>query len=168
MISPKAKGEGNAEVRVARSMRAARSIIQILLLCGVCSFGVADVMLLVPYKQELLENGSLEGYLVSEKLDGVRAVWNGKQLQTRQANPIFAPQCFTQDFPDFTLDGELFIDRGKFEEVLAIVSKKQSQCEEWRDMVYYVFECLLVVKTTQAQIAQIARKIKPKYHKIKS
>lgn len=140
MISPKAKGEGNAEVRVARSMRAARSIIQILLLCGVCSFGVADVMLLVPYKQELLENGSLEGYLVSEKLDGVRAVWNGKQLQTRQANPIFAPQCFTQDFPDFALDGELFIDRGKFEEVLAIVSKKQSQCEEWRDVVYYVFD----------------------------
>lgn len=68
MISPKAKGEGNAEVRVARSMRAARSIIQILLLCGVCSFGVADVMLLVPYKQELLENGSLEGYLSAKSL----------------------------------------------------------------------------------------------------
>ena len=33
-------------------------------------------------------------YWVSEKLDGVRAIWDGKTLRFRSGNPVPAPQWF--------------------------------------------------------------------------
>ena len=50
-------------------------------------------------------------FLVSEKLDGVRAYWDGKVLRTRNGNTINAPGWFTDGFPDRALDGELWIGR---------------------------------------------------------
>ena len=38
-------------------------------------------------------------YLVSEKLDGVRAIWDGKVLRTRAGNVIAAPNWFTKPLP---------------------------------------------------------------------
>lgn len=38
-------------------------------------------------------------YLVSEKLDGVRAYWDGKNLISRNGNVFAAPLWFTQGFP---------------------------------------------------------------------
>lgn len=57
-------------------------------------------------------------YLVSEKYDGVRAVWDGKQLISRQGNVIHAPAWFVQDFPNTPLDGELWLARGQFDELV--------------------------------------------------
>ena len=45
-------------------------------------------------------------------------IWNGKGLYTRTGHLIPAPANFVQGLPaDMCLDGELFIDRGKFEQV---------------------------------------------------
>jgi DNA ligase-1 len=41
---------------------------------------------------------SLDGWLLSEKLDGVRAYWDGQQLWTKNGNPIYAPEWFIKDF----------------------------------------------------------------------
>ena len=58
------------------------------------------------------------GWIMSEKLDGVRCYWNGKSFYTRTGHMIFAPENFVKDLPvDMDLDGELWIDRGKFQEV---------------------------------------------------
>jgi DNA ligase 1 len=46
-------------------------------------------------------------YWVSEKLDGVRAVWNGRELRFRSGRLIAAPAWFTERFPDQPLDREL-------------------------------------------------------------
>ncbi len=64
-------------------------------------------------------------YLMSEKLDGVWAFWNGSNLYSRAGNIFAAPKFFTENFPkDCMLDGEMFLDWGKFSETISIVKKK--------------------------------------------
>jgi len=55
---------------------------------------------------------SLIGWWASEKLNGCRAVWDGKDLWTREGRRIKAPKWFTKDFPNFMLDGEICAGRG--------------------------------------------------------
>lgn len=79
-------------------------------------------------------------YLVSEKYDGVRAVWDGKQLITRQGNIIHAPVWFTKDLPKTPLDGELWLARGKFDALSGAVRKTNPVDAEWKNIAYLVFE----------------------------
>jgi len=82
----------------------------------------------------------LSQYWVSEKLDGVRAYWNGQQLISRQGNVYPAPAWFTQHFPVQTLDGELWLGRQQFQELLSIVRKKHPIDNEWKDVRYLAFD----------------------------
>ena len=79
-------------------------------------------------------------YWVSEKLDGVRAYWNGLQLISRKGNPYPAPSWFTKNFPSEALDGELWLERNQFQRLLSIVRKKQAIDTEWEQVRYYVFD----------------------------
>ena len=42
---------------------------------------------------------SIKGWYMSEKLDGIRAYWNGKELLSKNGNKIYAPSWFIKDFP---------------------------------------------------------------------
>jgi DNA ligase 1 len=79
-------------------------------------------------------------YLVSEKLDGVRALWDGKSLKFRSGQSIAAPPWFTAKLPATPLDGELWLARGKFDELSGIVRKQQAVDAEWQRVQYMVFE----------------------------
>lgn len=79
-------------------------------------------------------------YWVSEKLDGVRAVWNGEQLHFRSGRSIAAPSWFTQGFPARVLDGELWLGRGQFERLSGIARKETPDDAEWRQVRYMLFE----------------------------
>ena len=79
-------------------------------------------------------------YWISEKLDGVRAYWNGRQLLSRQGNPYIAPNWFTTGFPSYPLDGELWAGRSNFEKLVSIVRKQHPIDSEWRQVKYMVFE----------------------------
>ncbi len=68
-------------------------------------------------------------YWVSEKLDGIRARWDGTELRTRNGNKIYAPAWFTTNWPEATIDGELWIARGKFELTASIVLSKLANVE---------------------------------------
>lgn len=83
---------------------------------------------------------SVQDYWVSEKLDGVRAYWNGHQLLSRRGNVFNAPAWFTADFPAHSLDGELWLRRGAFEATLSTLQKQSPDAAEWRQMSYQVFE----------------------------
>lgn len=83
----------------------------------------------------------LSEYWISEKLDGVRAYWDGKQLLTRQGNIIHAPTWFTAPLPvDLRLDGELWMGRGNFEQLSAIVRRQSPIDEQWRLLSYNIFD----------------------------
>lgn len=79
-------------------------------------------------------------YWVSEKLDGVRAYWDGRQLLSRQGNRIYAPDWFVENFPPNKLDGELWITRGAFEDTVSTVKKHRPIDQEWRQVRYMIFE----------------------------
>jgi DNA ligase-1 len=81
------------------------------------------------------------GYLVSEKYDGVRAWWDGSCLRFRSGAAVAAPDWFTLRLPrGESLDGELWIARGRFEAVSGIVRKARPVDAEWRDVRYMLFE----------------------------
>ncbi|TDM09920.1 MAG: DNA ligase [Ideonella sp. MAG2] len=79
-------------------------------------------------------------YLVSEKLDGVRAYWDGQQLWTRGGLRIAAPAWFTQKLPAQALDGELWMGRGRFEVLSGAVRRAEPGDAAWRLISYRVFE----------------------------
>ncbi|MBC7756176.1 MAG: DNA ligase [Bdellovibrio sp.] len=79
-------------------------------------------------------------YLISEKYDGVRAMWDGKQLYSRQGNLINAPAWFTKDLPKTPLDGELWLGRGQFDALSGAVRKDVPIDAEWQGITYNIFE----------------------------
>jgi DNA ligase 1 len=79
-------------------------------------------------------------YLVSEKYDGVRAIWDGKTLRFRSGRDVAAPAWFIEKLPKQALDGELWIARRKFDEVSGIVRKTEPVDAEWRRVQYLIFE----------------------------
>ncbi|KAF3927018.1 hypothetical protein ABW21_db0202202 [Orbilia brochopaga] len=81
------------------------------------------------------------GWWMSEKLDGVRAYWNGSTFLSREGNKFYAPDWFTRKFPtDITLDGELTCGRGRFIDTVSIV-KTQNAGDRWKFCVeYHVFD----------------------------
>jgi DNA ligase-1 len=79
-------------------------------------------------------------YLISEKYDGVRALWDGKALRSRAGNVIAAPAWFIARLPARPLDGELWMARGQFEKLSGAVRKTTPQDDEWRQIKYMIFE----------------------------
>lgn len=80
-------------------------------------------------------------FLVSEKLDGVRALWTGQQLLSRGGQVINAPAWFTQRLPvGVALDGELWLGRGRFDATSAAVRRQTPRDPEWQALQYQVFE----------------------------
>ncbi len=82
---------------------------------------------------------SLGEYLVSEKLDGIRARWNGNSLVTRKGNLIAAPDWFVANWPEHVLDGELWIARGKFELTASIVLSDTPD-QRWENVRFMAFD----------------------------
>lgn len=82
---------------------------------------------------------NVKEYFISEKYDGIRAIWNGKILKTRAGNIIHAPDWFTAKLPDLWLDGELWSRRGEFEFISSTVRKKQADLN-WHKIKYMVFD----------------------------
>jgi DNA ligase-1 len=94
-------------------------------------------------------------FLVSEKFDGMRAVWDGNTLHTRNGNVIAAPAWFTKGFPATPLDGELWLARGKFDALSGAVRKDVPIDEEWRGISYLIFELPNAPGTFEAHAKRI-------------
>jgi DNA ligase-1 len=83
---------------------------------------------------------SLHDYWVSEKYDGVRGYWDGKQLWTRGGERIVAPAWFTAPLPKQPLDGELWVGRGQFARAVSTVRSQTPNDIAWREMHFMVFD----------------------------
>lgn len=83
---------------------------------------------------------NLAEYWVSEKYDGVRALWDGQRLISRQGLPIAAPAWFTANWPAEAMDGELWAGRGLFDAVQSAVASGTPQDTQWQHLRYMVFD----------------------------
>lgn len=81
----------------------------------------------------------LSHYYLSEKLDGFRGYWDGKTLKSKTGYAYQAPDWFTEALGTEPLDGELWMGRGRFDE-LASVLNGTSHPEGWRDIQYMIFD----------------------------
>ena len=79
------------------------------------------------------------GWWMSEKLDGVRAFWNGEHFVSRLGNRFFAPEWFVEKLPKTPLDGELFGGRKRFQKTVGIV-KRFDGGELWKELRFVVFD----------------------------
>ena len=83
---------------------------------------------------------AVDGLLMSEKLNGVWARWDGEQLLTRNGNKIHAPHWFTKELPAACiLEGELWLDYGRFQEVCGIV---RSLSGNWNSVTFNLFNTI--------------------------
>jgi DNA ligase-1 len=81
----------------------------------------------------------LSGWWMSEKLDGVRAYWDGKQFLSRLGNVYHAPDWFLEGLPEVPLDGELWLARKAFQRTVSI-ARRQDKSDHWRELRYVVFD----------------------------
>ena len=84
------------------------------------------------------------GWLLSEKLDGYRAIWTGDKFLTRNHNEIICPDWFKEGLPSERLDGELFGGRGRFDFTSHVCGKEfrgdPAHNQEWGQILYCVFD----------------------------
>ncbi len=100
------------------------------------------------------------GYLVSEKLDGVRAIWDGRQLRFRSGRPVSAPAWFTEALPSIVLDGELWGGRGRFDVVSGTVRRTTPDDAGWRALRLMVFDLPGAAGDFAARAARIANLVR--------
>jgi DNA ligase-1 len=79
------------------------------------------------------------GYWMSEKLDGVRAYWDGTKFLSRLGNEFFAPAWYKKHLPKYPLDGEFWMGRKMFQKTVSIV-RTEGLDKEWRGIMYRVFD----------------------------
>jgi DNA ligase-1 len=111
---------------------------------------------------------SVGGWYASEKLDGMRAYWDGgwtrgrltsevpfantlkdfirvnpvhsTGLWSRYGKPIAAPNWWLDRLPPFPLDGELYAGVGMFQRVMSVVKKHTPVDYEWKEITYRIFD----------------------------
>ncbi len=93
-----------------------------------------NLLLLKVYKDQ-----NISGWVMSEKLDGIRAFWDGKHLISRGGKIIHAPKWFIKNYPPFAIDGELWTKRGDFENISSIV-RDRVPSQNWHEIKHYIFE----------------------------
>lgn len=106
--------------------------------------------------------GSIElaDYWVSEKYDGVRAWWTGRELLTRSGHTIHPPSWFTAGWPTSPMDGELWIGHGQFEAVSGIVRHEQPIDTQWRRVRYMVFDLPTHAAAFDERLGELRRSVR--------
>jgi len=121
------------------------NMILFKLFCGL----LMSISIVLPVNAEILpvqlvsvyqSNIQLSEYLVSEKYDGVRAIWKAGNLVTKNGNKIYAPDWFIKALPDVWLDGELWSKRQDFEFIASTVLSQKANTAAWKKIQYKVFD----------------------------
>jgi len=106
----------------------------------------------------------IAGWYVSEKYDGMRAYWDGgisrgiisyrvpyantlkdacprvsTGLWSRYGKVISAPDYFLDSLPRIPLDGELYLGKGSFQQLVSIVKRHQPD-DRWKNVKYIIFD----------------------------
>jgi len=105
----------------------------LIVLTMVLSAKNPNLLLLKTYNSDI----NVTNWLMSEKLDGIRGYWTGKELISRSGKSFAVPDWFVQDFPPFEIDGELWSKRGDFEHISSVVNSHDGN---WSAITYNIFE----------------------------
>jgi DNA ligase-1 len=79
---------------------------------------------------------NVRGWLMSEKLDGWRVMWDGQNFFSRELGLLAAPEWFKAGMPAVALDGELFAGRGEFNAIQGMMR------DGWHGLTFRVFDTI--------------------------
>ena len=100
------------------------------------------------------------GWFLSEKLDGLRSLWNGSEFISRLGNKFHTPKWFRDQMPKgIRLDGELFGGRNRFQSTVSIIKNSNSD-QEWQHITFYVFDIPDIKEQFEKRIEQSKTLIK--------
>ncbi len=104
--------------------------------------------------QEWDASADLAGWLLSEKLDGVRALWTGSALVSRGGTRLLAPPSWTAGLPaGVPLDGELWAGRGRFDETSSTARSAAAGDAAWARITFMVFDAPQAHGAFEARLA---------------
>ena len=78
------------------------------------------------------------GWYLSEKLNGVRSIWNGSAFISKNGNVFNVPDYLKAGMPAAYLDGELFC--GDLGRMAGLCRKKTPNPTEWEGVTFQVFD----------------------------
>ena len=103
------------------------------------------------------------GWLMSEKLDGIRAYWNGSNMYSRNGLMFYPPAWFKELLPkDLALDGELWTERDDFQKAVSIVKKHTPDEEAWRKITYMVYDAPQIKKKFTLRLKALEKELNDK------
>jgi DNA ligase 1 len=97
----------------------------------------------------------LVDWWMSEKLDGVRAYWDGSKFLSRQGNEFHAPDWFVAGLPKTALDGELWMDRKAFQKTVSVV-RRQDKSDHWKQIRYVVFDAPSIEEPFETRLKAVS------------
>jgi len=100
------------------------------------------------------------GWWISEKLDGVRAYWDGSNFYSRNGNQFPAPAWFKAGLPTTALDGELWCGRRQFRRCLSIVRNRSSGVL-WEYITFLVFDAPCCLQPFEQRVEHIKKTVVP-------
>ena len=103
------------------------------------------------------------GWWVSEKLDGVRAYWDGERFLSRLGNRYLAPDWFTKNLPKTPLDGELWMARKAFQRTVSVVRRLDAG-EAWRALSFVIFDAPAAEGPFETRLANLQAQFKKTPH----
>lgn len=115
-----------------------KKIFIYLLLCLLClplNAYALDIMLPRVFADDM----DVNGWLMSEKLDGIRGYWDGQHMLSKNGNLLHPPRGFLENFPPFALEGEIWGGRGTFQQTVSVV-KRQRPDAGWLKLQFAIFD----------------------------
>jgi DNA ligase-1 len=107
----------------------------LILCCGPFNAQGLELMLPNVYSDTV----PVSGWLVSEKLDGVRGYWDGERLLSKNGIALHAPREFLEDLPPFALEGEIWGGRNTFAQTMSIVKRLHPHAG-WLELQFAIFD----------------------------
>ncbi len=115
-----------------------RSFCCTVMLAALPAFAIATLPQL-QLAQAYQQSQAVSEFWISEKLDGVRIFWDGKQMRSRSGQWIKLPDALLKQLPAFALDAELWAGRGQFQQVMQALQPGSAD-ELWRNTRLMVFD----------------------------
>lgn len=123
-------------MKISKLKHITTSILFFCVISSAKAYTPPQIQLANLYKEGI----KLDQYLVSEKLDGVRAYWDGQQFISKSGIIIRTPKWYSETMPKEHLDGELWIGRNKFEEISAASRTKNPEDKVWKEIKFMIFD----------------------------
>jgi DNA ligase-1 len=121
-------------------IRFLRQVVRVLLVFALFLPGITATAANRPMLPQVYSGQvDVSGWLMSEKLDGVRGYWDGAQLWSKNHRRLHPPERFIRDLPPFPLEGELWAGRKRFSDSISIVSRREPHAG-WLQLQFAIFD----------------------------